>query len=244
MKELFKSLIHLFSYIFCYNQSSKVIYYHDLGLDYTNMGTDVFLFKKHLQIISESGYKIVEHINCQKGQVMICFDDGWAGIYKHKNIFISLDVYPTVFIAVDLIGKEGYLSKKQIEELISLGFHFECHTWNHRDLTSVSDEDLIKELSESKQFLKNIFGVKFNDICFPLGRFSKIILLKCKEFKYDKIYSSIPGGYFDFHDKGIICRLCAQYAKPKVFKWMLNSRSIYFRNRYIRQQFVGSFFSL
>ena len=46
------------------NKASKIVFYHDLFSDirYTDMGTDINLFLKHLSIIRSYGYDIVTNI--------------------------------------------------------------------------------------------------------------------------------------------------------------------------------------
>ena len=74
------------------------------------MGTPVETFKKHIDVIKESGFSIEEDITEPNNQIMICFDDGWAGLYEYKELFISQKIFPTIFLAVDLIGKNGYMN--------------------------------------------------------------------------------------------------------------------------------------
>lgn len=241
MKTIFKKIIYLLAYLFNHNYDSKIVYYHDVGTKYTNMGTDMMLFLKHIDIINKCGYKIVPAINARQGQVMLCFDDGWKGLYDHKNIFIQNNLTPTVFIAVDLIGKDGYMTKQQIIELQDAGFKFECHTWSHKNLTKFTDQELIHELKDSKEKLEQQFEHPITSICYPQGRFSKHIHKLCKEYGFEKQYSSICGGYYDLEDKELICRNCAQYLTPHEFKWMLNSTSHFFRSRFIKQQVAGNF---
>ena len=239
MKYFFKQLIFFLAYIFHPNKDSKVVYYHDVGTVYTDMGTDIDLIKKHVDIISQSGFTIVPTIGSRKGEVMICFDDGWAGIYDYKDFFVAQKIKPTVFIAVDLIGKEGYLTKNQIKELKTIGFQFEGHTWSHKDLTSFNREDLEHELKDSKKWLENTFSHSFDSICFPKGRFSHQVLKEAKDVGYVHQFSSISGGFYDLECKGIICRLCAQFSTPREFRWILNSTSTFYRKILIKRQVKG-----
>lgn len=237
MYNVIKKIIFFLAYIYHRNQNSKVFYYHDLSQKYTDMGTAFNLFKKHISIIRECGYQIVPEITQKKKEVMICFDDGWKGIYEHKDYFAEQKIYPTIFIAVELIGSEGYLTKGQIEELGEIGFKFESHAWSHQDLTSFDERGLVHELKDSKEWLETTFGLPFNSICYPMGRFSNMVYEKSKDAGYSKIYSSILGGYYDKELEGIICRNCAQYSSPFEFNCLLNSTSHFFRNRFIKQQF-------
>lgn len=239
MKTLLKQIIYFLSYLIHPNHDSKIIYYHDLGTQYTDMGTNLDLVSKHIDIIRHSGYEIVTEVSVREGQIMLCFDDGWKGLYDHRDFFLKRGITPTIFIAVDLIGKDGYMNEKQIKELMGLGFKFECHTWNHKNLTLFSDHELVHELKDSKEKLEQLFGRPFTSICYPQGRFSRHIHQLCKKYGFEKQYSSICGGYYDLEDKELICRNCAQFSSPREFKWMLNSTSHLFRHRFVNQHVVG-----
>ena len=107
MKSIIKKALCFCAYVFHRNHNSKVIYYHDISTKYTEMGTDLELIKTHFEIVNQSGYTFVSSITKRQNQVMVCFDDGWAGIYDYKDFFIEQNITPTIFIAVDLIGSVG-----------------------------------------------------------------------------------------------------------------------------------------
>lgn len=239
MRLLLRSIISLLGFIFHHNHDSKVVYYHDVSTQFTDMGTDYSLMRKHFEIIKECGYRIVPDIKEKQNEIMICFDDGWAGIYDYKDKFVKQGIYPTIFIAVDLVGKEGYLTVEQIKELYSIGFHFQAHTWSHQDLTSFDDKGLDHELLDSKLELEKVLGHSFEAICFPMGRFSNRVKEKSLAAGYEKLFSSLPGGYYDMEPDKMICRNCAQNASPREFKWMLNGTSIFFRRKLYGQHFKG-----
>lgn len=201
------------------------------------MGTDLQVMKKHFDIIRSQGYDIVPEINKAEYQVMICFDDGWGGIYEYKDEFVKSQIFPTIFIAVDLIGSKGYLTVSQIKEMESLGFRFQAHTWSHQDLTTFDDKGLEHELKESKDWLERKFGHPFNAICFPMGRYSSLVKIKSAEYGYKQMFTSIPGGYYDMKTEDLICRNCAQNVTLKEFKWMLSGTSSIFKHKLMKQHF-------
>lgn len=235
IKHLIKYVIYYFAYLLHYNHDSKIIYYHDVGRKYTDMGTDLDQIKKHIEIVRKSRYTIVDEISQPRGQIMICFDDGWAGIYDAIDFFINEKIYPTIFIAVELIGRNGYLTLEQILEMQSLGFHFEGHTWSHNDLTTFDDEGLWHEIKDSKEELSKLLGKEVTSLCFPQGRFSEKVYQESLRAGYSKLYSSISGGYYDLlESKKLICRKLVQSASTKEFKYIINSSSPYLKRRAIK----------
>ena len=219
--------------LFSRNRKSKVFYYHDMGTAHTDMGTDISLFLKHLSVFEKEGFAVVEQITEPENQVMICFDDGWRGLYENREVLLSRGIHPTVFIAVDLIGEKGYLTESQIRELHSLGFVFQSHSWSHSDLTEFSGDALDKELSGAKKHLEQQFGWSFDSICYPMGRHSDKVCQGCLKAGYKLQYTSISGGYYDMMGKKQVCRNCAQYSSPKELRMMLLSTSRLFR-RHLR----------
>ena len=226
IKKAVKTLLLWMSFIFKRNKDSKVIYYHDIGVNYTEMGTPISIFEEHIKAALKSGYTIVKEISSPCNQIMVCFDDGWAGIYDYKDRLIDKGIFPTVFLAVELIGTPGYLSLPQVIELQNQGFVFECHSWSHMDLTTYDEQALDHQISDSKEHLSLLLGKDVRSICFPLGRFSDLIIDKCYKAGYTKLFSSIPGGYFDLPvGKKVICRNLVQHSSTREFVFIINSRS-------------------
>lgn len=232
MKEVIKRILYLSAYLFHHNQKSKIIYYHDVSTEYTDMGTDMNTIKRQFDCVRKCGFQFVEEIDAPLHQVMVCFDDGWAGLYYAKDFFLAEKVFPTVFIAVDLIGRPGYLTLDQILELQSLGFHFEGHTWSHEDLTLYDAEGLRHEIKDSKEELAKLLGKPVTALCFPKGRFSDEVYQCSVAAGYEKLYSSITGGYYDLLDsRNLICRNLVQSVSDKEFYYILNSTSRFFVKR-------------
>lgn len=238
MRSFIKTLLYFLSFLFHRNNDSRVVYYHDVGTRYTEMGTDLSMIQRHVRVIRVSGYQIVPEIKQRRGEVMMCFDDGWAGLYDERSFFLREGICPTVFLAVDLIGSPGYLSLDQIKELQGLGFRFEGHGWSHQDLTLFDDESLGHEIAESKEELSKLLGKPVEAICFPLGRFSDKVIQVSKESGYSRLFSSLPGGYFDrMGQDQLICRNLVQNIDGKSFYYLMNSRSPFFFRRALKQHY-------
>ena len=63
------------------------------------------------------------------------------------------------FIVTGRIGKPGFVTARQIRELHERGHHIGSHSHSHPDAFSeLSDEELIREWSESRRILGEILG--------------------------------------------------------------------------------------
>jgi peptidoglycan/xylan/chitin deacetylase (PgdA/CDA1 family) len=195
------------------------------------------MFKKHIQVIHDNGFQIVSKINNPENEVMICLDDGFRGIYDTKDYFIQNQIQPLVFIAVELIGKENYLSKEEILELQTLGFQFEGHTWSHRNLTQFSDEELKHELLDSKFYLSDLLGKEVKKLCFPQGYFSSKVIDAASYYGYEQLFSSLPGSFYENMDKNLISRNLVQFSTPQEVKYRLLGNTRLLRKRAIKLHF-------
>ena len=236
--EIIKLFTLWMGYVFYHNRKSKVLYYHDVSTAYTDMGTPLELIKKHINCIKQRGFSIV-NIDKPENQIMIAFDDGWKGLYDHRDFFIKEKIYPTIFIAVDLIGRDGYMTKENIEEMYQLGFLFESHTWSHTGLPGHVGVDLKHETEGAKSLLERTFGHPFRAICYPQGLFSKDVIDACTSAGYNLMYSSISGNYDDYIEHHIICRNLVQYIPANQIKYIIEGNSAIIKRRNIKRHFTG-----
>jgi peptidoglycan/xylan/chitin deacetylase (PgdA/CDA1 family) len=237
MQQLIKRLLMILSSIIKRNRKSKILYYHDVYGEnkYTDMGTTLDMFTKHIKTIRDLGFNIKPKIENPENEVMICFDDGFKGIYDTRHFFIKNNLCPTVFLSINLIGTTGYLNQKEILELQNKGFRFQCHAWSHSDLTTFSKNDLERELFESKKKLTDLLGETIDEICFPIGYFSQLVLDECRRYGYKTMYSSIPGNYFDqIYIKELRSRNLVQFADTSEVKSVLLGGYELIKGKYIK----------
>lgn len=222
------------------NRQSKILFYHDIykTINYKAsdadvcMGTHLEMFKKHLKAIRKEGYTVVSRITQPEKQVCIMLDDGFRGIYECRQFFYDKGIFPTIFLSVELIGKEGFLTKGEILDLQAHGFIFECHSWSHKDLTIWKDEDLKRELGDSKTFLSELLGKKVTKMCLPLGYYNSHLLGQLKAYGYEEVYSSIPGNYYEPTKDGMVTRNLVQFASPTEVRLVLRGGNEMIKERY------------
>jgi peptidoglycan/xylan/chitin deacetylase (PgdA/CDA1 family) len=185
------------------------------------MSTSLSLISQHIATIQKCGYEIVPSITREENQVMICFDDGFRGVWDNREFFIQHNIRPTIFIAVSLIGKEGYLSVDEIKELMRYGFIFESHSWSHTNLTKFSAEELQRELKGAKDELERILDVKMSCVCFPQGYYSDDVIRISKDSGYTLMFISEPNSYYSYEVEGVIPRYLIQDVSPSVLRGIL-----------------------
>ena len=217
------SIIRLAS-LFYTSKKSKVIFYHDIHdvTQYTTMSTPIELFIKHIQIIRENGYEIVSEITEDYGQIEICFDDGFSGIYDNIEVIKKFSIPLNLFVISSFLGKENYINTEQLIALNNLPqITISSHTNTHQALDLISEKSIIEELEKSKNTLEALLKTEVNSICFPEGKFSEKVIELANKLAYKKQYSSIPGFYYAKDYTTVIHRSLVQFAGEEEFKAIL-----------------------
>lgn len=182
------------------DSSAKVVFYHDISKKYTPMGTEANVFWAHMTCLREGD--------------IVCFDDGFRGLWDEREklrvVSLAFGVKIIVFLAVGLVGKPGYLTWVEIRELQDkYRVEFQCHTWSHQTLAGPYNYEVREpingrteewyryELVDSKAELERQLGKNVTSLCFPVGYFSDDVIRRCKNAGYQKVYASYPGNVTD-----------------------------------------------
>lgn len=246
MKQLIRKCLLRFLSWFCHDKGPKVIFYHDVGRGYSRTGTDLEVIKSHVAAARQMGYEFVSSVEDLSGQkILMCFDDGFRGIWEVRDYFIAEKIFPMIFIAIDLVGQSGYLTWDEILALKKDGFSFQSHTWTHRSLTEVSSAELAHEILDSKTELSKRLNCTVEYLCFPRGMFSRHILCECARAGYSGLFTSIPFGWGKTFPVERGCgemplypRILVQSATAGEFKSVLSGAMSCLARRYFSRQYV------
>ncbi|MBO5911563.1 MAG: polysaccharide deacetylase family protein [Elusimicrobiaceae bacterium] len=139
------------------------------------------MFEKQLLFLKQNGYEIATehdivhafetgHTHLAK-PVLLTFDDGYADNYT--ALFPLLQKYQAhalIFLITDKIGTPGYLTWEQVKQMHQSGLvSFGSHTSSHRRLRSLPDEEIVQEITQSKQILEEKLGTPVVSFCYPFG---------------------------------------------------------------------------
>lgn len=138
-----------------------------------------------------------------KKSVLITIDDGVKGV---KNIaYPILKKYgfsAVAFIIADYVKTKPnsvFLNWDELKELKNSGnFEIENHSASHRDLTSISEEELELEIGGSKQILAEKLNVKCRAFAFPYGLFNNQVIDMLRKYDYKLAFTVIRGGNGSF----------------------------------------------
>ena len=217
-------ILILIASLFHFRNRSKVIFYHDIhsSKPYCDTSTPIELFQKHIQIIYERGYEIVRTITKEYGQIEICFDDAYLGLYENIEFLRDHQIPIHLFVISSYIDREGYISKKQLLELSKSNLvKISSHTHTHSVLNKLNENDLVRELEQSKEILEALIGNTVDSICYPEGKFNQKIIQIAQLAGYKRQYSSLPGFFSNKFEKNVIKRSLVQFSEKNEFKAIL-----------------------
>lgn len=146
--------------------------------------------------LHHESYNTPEEIqNCTD---ILTFDGIYSNVYEHKDLLRGKDVI--LFVMGDCVGKdnsfddgapqlETYCTWKEVEELVAMGCKLGWHTWSHPDLTTISEEQLIHEVTPP--FPMDYFA-------YPYGKFNDNVIKAVKEAGFKEAFSVIEGDNSQF----------------------------------------------
>ncbi|MCX5656820.1 MAG: polysaccharide deacetylase family protein [Candidatus Omnitrophica bacterium] len=163
-----------------------------------------YLKKHQFRVISLND--LVELLKADKKPplktVVITFDDGYDNNYKYAYPALKENDFPaTIFVVAGLVDKDGYLTTGELREMSQNRIDIGSHSFSHRWLPKVDkEEDLIKEIIDSKDKLKDILNKDINLFCYPAGGFDNRVKALVKSSGYLGACTTSPGRNFPDHD--------------------------------------------
>ena len=133
-------------------------------------------------------------------EVIACNDQlGFDGIYLnvYENQDILVGKKGIFFIMGNYLGKdntfdldfvpklEKYCTLEQVQEMADkYGFEIGWHTWSHPDLTTLTKDEIIREITPP-------FPMKY--FAYPYGKYNDLVVHCVQEVGYEKAWSVTQG---------------------------------------------------
>lgn len=152
-------------------------------------------FRALIREIKSKGYTFVDAndlVKIKNGEIkqpqraiMLGFDDGYKDNYLNAYPILREEgAKATFFLISGEISHKNRMTYADIEEMIRGGMAIGSHTVSHRKLSALSDEEVFKELNDSKFALEHDFGVSVNSVAYP-GGYENQSVLKMAHKMYD-----------------------------------------------------------
>lgn len=124
--------------------------------------------------ISLNAYKFRNNNNGNaypQPSTVITFDDGYTSTYTIAYPYMeNKGMVGTVFVIPSLVGTAGFMTLAQLTELHEAGWTIANHTYDHLDLTTLTEAQQEAEILNGKNWLiVNGFTDGSNFLAFPFG---------------------------------------------------------------------------
>jgi peptidoglycan/xylan/chitin deacetylase (PgdA/CDA1 family) len=171
-------------------------------------------FDKQMAYLKNNGYTVItlkqlnDFIEHQrrppKKSLVLTIDDGVKSVKTIAYpILKKYSFTAVIFVNTDNIKikqNSVFLNWEELKELKNSGvFEIEQHSASHADLTSISDEQLQRELVDSKRILSEKLGITSQFVAYPYGLFNRNILATLKKHNYKLGFTVIRGANGSFN---------------------------------------------
>jgi peptidoglycan/xylan/chitin deacetylase (PgdA/CDA1 family) len=126
-----------------------------------------------------------------RGVTALTFDDGFRGLHDHAlPLLTRTRLQATVFLVAETLTPGGRsvdwvetappwplttLTVEQVLEMQDAGVRFGSHTWAHRKLPMLSEEECVRDLRDSRELLEEILDRPVPFLAYPRGMHDAVV---------------------------------------------------------------------
>ncbi|MFA5062708.1 MAG: polysaccharide deacetylase family protein [Candidatus Omnitrophota bacterium] len=188
-----------------------ILMYHSISPDAKegeSLAITPEIFRKQMRFLQDRHYNIItleEAVDIIKNKkrvpvrpIVITFDDGYKDNYNYAFPVLKEYNFPaTLFIIINEVGRAqadrvswDEIKTMQASGLVDIG----SHTVNHSYLVDLSSqEEIVKEIRDSKKILEDRLGCEIKSFSYPAGRFNERIRRVVVETGYKFAVATNPG---------------------------------------------------
>ncbi len=182
----------LIGYVVIFQHHPPILMYHSIAPNDSGSLLVVApqIFEDQMEYLSRHQYKVVsldDFLDAKNSRNMLAltFDDGYEDNYLYAYPILKKYQFPaTIFLVTDWIGKKGYLTWNQIEEMEQHGISFGNHTETHAYLPSMTDPDCRKEIISAQTMLQKKIRHPSSVFCYPFGAYTPALQTFLKDFGF------------------------------------------------------------
>ena len=131
---------------------------------------------------------------------MVTVDDGWKSFadnavpeLEQRNIPVAIfAISERLGQTVDGIEFDRLLTPAELRALDPQVVTIGSHSATHARMTTLSEQDALRELRDSKGTLEGILGRRVTTFCFPYGDYAERLDPLCHEAAYERIFTCLP----------------------------------------------------
>jgi peptidoglycan/xylan/chitin deacetylase (PgdA/CDA1 family) len=150
-------------------------------------------FTAHVKGLRKAGYHAVtlrqvwdawhHGAKLPRKPVVLSFDDGYGGQVRYALPTLAKRGWPGV-LNLELHNLKDTGGTRAVRRMVRAGWEIDSHTLTHPDLTTVSAQQLRRELVVSRARLKRYFHQRVSFFCYPSGKFDATVVAAVKAAGY------------------------------------------------------------
>jgi peptidoglycan/xylan/chitin deacetylase (PgdA/CDA1 family) len=161
-----------------------ILNYHKVDILNNALSVSPREFEEQMEYLSKSGYhtitpdQLLTYLKSGKElpdkPIMLTFDDGYLDNYTNAYpIMKKYGFTATIFVVTNLVNHdERFMTWDQVKEMQKNGFVFGSHTVNHISLTTLTSEQVMNELNQSRDEIARQLGKVPTYFAYPTGTYN------------------------------------------------------------------------
>lgn len=219
-----------------------IIMYHSIsaGSPQNKLAVSSASFERQMRFLKTNRYNVVsleelaglirQKKNLPAKTIAITFDDGYGD--NHDYAFPVLKKYglpATIFLIANKIGEPDKLTWDEARAMRESGvIRFGSHTLDHLCLVDVkSEEELKRQIFDSKKMLEGNLGLKVNTFSYPLGAFNARIRQMVIDAGYEAAAATNPGRKYPKDDLFALKRIRISSTSDNLLVFWLETSGFY-----------------
>ena len=183
-----------------------VLMYHAIGAPELVDGADphysitVDAFGEHLKRLKKRGLQVCSVRDAVAGDAMgkhivaCTFDDGHISNYEYAfPALLANGMAADFFINPTTVGKKNYVTWSALREMDKAGMSIQSHSYTHRYLEELNQEEIHNELAKSKAVIEDKIGSPVTVFAPPGGRINSTVHRLARAVGYKTVCVSRPG---------------------------------------------------
>ncbi len=204
-------------------QTVPVLCYHKFSPKTSTNKIDISAeaFDRQMAYLKNNGYNVItlrqfyDFIEYRqrppKKSVLITIDDGWKSTKTIAYPILKKYGFSAVlFVYTELMKSKPSsitLSWDDLKEMAASGvIEIESHTVSHADMTKISEENIFRELKESRRIIKERTGIESHFLAYPYGNFNDKVVASMKDIGYLAGFTVIKGSNAFFYNNYSLSR--------------------------------------
>lgn len=217
-----------------FGKGLPILYYHKLGFpglheENKELFVSPRLFARQLAELRKAGFESRNlGSDTTPGGVVITFDDGYASAFEQaleplrKYGFRAMQ-----FLVSGLLGKRSSWNREsaplmdhaQVRDWLQAGHMIGAHTVSHPRLTQMDEASAREEITASRKFLEDAFGVPVKHFCYPYGNWSRRVADLVREAGFESATTTDTGVNTGNADPFALRRIHAWIPPRKPWGW-------------------------